>query len=46
MGVDVTAEDLLQDFDAVCLTGGATKARELPIQGHVTLKASIWPWII
>ena len=33
VGVDVTGKDLLQDFDAVCLTGGATKARELPIPG-------------
>ena len=34
VGVDVTAKDLLQDFDAVCLTGGATKARELPVFGR------------
>ena len=33
VGVDVTAKDLLQDFDAVCLTGGATKARDLPVFG-------------
>ena len=34
MGVDVTTKDLLQDFDAVCLTGGATKARDLPVFGR------------
>ena len=31
VGVDVTAEDLRSEFDAVVLAGGATRARDLPI---------------
>ncbi len=34
VGVDVTPEQLLADFDAVCLCGGATQARDLPIPGR------------
>ncbi|MFO0951082.1 MAG: glutamate synthase subunit beta [Isosphaeraceae bacterium] len=34
VGVDVTAEQILQQFDAVCLCGGATQARDLPIPGR------------
>lgn len=34
VGVDVTAESLRRDFDAVVLSGGATKARELPLPGR------------
>jgi glutamate synthase (NADPH/NADH) small chain len=34
VGVDVTAQELLDQFDAVCLCGGATQARELPIEGR------------
>lgn len=33
-GVDITGEQLMQQFDAVCLTGGATQARDLPIEGR------------
>ena len=34
VGVDVTAEELLQDFDAICLCAGATVPRDLPIPGR------------
>ena len=34
VGKDVTAEELRIDFHAIILCGGATKARDLPIQGR------------
>ncbi len=34
VGVDVTAEELLADFDAVALTGGAEQPRDLPAPGR------------
>jgi glutamate synthase (NADPH/NADH) small chain len=34
VGVDITAAELRQQFDAVVLAGGATQARELPIEGR------------
>ena len=34
VGVDVTAEQLREEFDAVVLAGGATDWRELPIPGR------------
>lgn len=34
VGVDVTADDLRAEFDAVVLAGGATRARDLPIPGR------------
>ena len=34
VGVDVAAERLLAEFDAVCLCGGATQPRDLPIEGR------------
>ncbi|OBK57944.1 glutamate synthase [Mycobacterium colombiense] len=34
VGVDITAEQLCADFDAVVLAGGATAARDLPIPGR------------
>src|SRR6476619_4150008 len=34
VGVDLLVEKLLQDYDAVALTGGAEKARDLPIPGR------------
>ena len=34
VGVDVTADDLMKDFDAVVLAGGAEKPRDLPIEGR------------
>jgi glutamate synthase (NADPH/NADH) small chain len=34
IGVDVTAEKLLADFDAICLCGGSTQPRDLPIEGR------------
>ena len=34
VGVDVTADALLAEFDAVCLCGGATQPRDLPIEGR------------
>ena len=34
VGVDVTAEDLRSEFDAVVLAGGATAWRDLPVDGR------------
>jgi glutamate synthase (NADPH/NADH) small chain len=34
VGKDMTAEDLLKDFDAVCLAVGAMKPRELDVPGR------------
>ena len=34
VGVNYPAAQLLTDFDAVCLTGGATQARDLPVPGR------------
>jgi len=34
VGVDITAEQLRADFDAIVLAGGATAARDLPIPGR------------
>ncbi|MFT7647616.1 MAG: glutamate synthase (NADPH/NADH) small chain [Candidatus Poriferisodalaceae bacterium] len=34
VGVDITADQLRSDFDAVVLAGGATQARDLPIPGR------------
>ncbi|GAB2646080.1 glutamate synthase subunit beta [Prescottella soli] len=34
VGVDITAEELREQFDAVVLAGGATEARDLPIPGR------------
>jgi len=34
IGVDVSAQQLLNDFDAVSLCGGATVPRDLPIEGR------------
>jgi glutamate synthase (NADPH/NADH) small chain len=34
VGKDLPAEQLLKDFDAVALCGGATKPRDLPIEGR------------
>ncbi len=34
VGVNVTAQQLLEEFDAVCLCGGATQARDLAIEGR------------
>ena len=34
VGVDVPTEVLLRDYDAVCLAGGATQARELDVAGR------------
>jgi len=34
VGVDVTAAQLRKDFDAVCLSGGATAPRDLPVPGR------------
>ena len=33
-GVDLTADDLRADFDAVVLAGGATRPRDLPVPGR------------
>ncbi len=34
VGVDLPADELLATFDAVCLTGGSTEARDLPVPGR------------
>ena len=34
VGVNYPAAQLLTDFDAVCLTGGSTQARDLPVPGR------------
>lgn len=34
IGVDVSAQELLAKFDAICLCGGATLPRDLPIEGR------------
>ena len=34
VGVNYPTAQLLTDFDAVCLTGGATQARDLPVPGR------------
>jgi glutamate synthase (NADPH/NADH) small chain len=34
VGVDISAADLRKQFDAVVLSGGATQARDLPIEGR------------
>ncbi len=34
VGVDISAKDLLKDFDAVALTGGSEKPRDLPVPGR------------
>ena len=34
VGVDYPVKDLLEEYDAVCLTGGSTHARDLPVPGR------------
>jgi glutamate synthase (NADPH/NADH) small chain len=34
VGVNLDAAELLRDYDAIALAGGAEKARDLPIPGH------------
>ena len=34
VGVDITHDELLDDFEAVCLSGGSTVPRDLPIEGR------------
>jgi len=34
IGVDISAQDLLGDFDAIALTGGSEQSRDLPIPGR------------
>ncbi|HEX5658216.1 MAG TPA: glutamate synthase subunit beta [Polyangiales bacterium] len=34
VGVDITAAELREQYDAVVLSGGATQARDLPIEGR------------
>lgn len=34
VGVDIKAADLLKDFEAVCLTGGSMKPRDLSVPGR------------
>jgi glutamate synthase (NADPH/NADH) small chain len=34
IGVDIPATDVLEEYDAICLCGGATKPRDLPIEGR------------
>ena len=34
VGIDITAEQLREEFDAICLAGGSTVARDLPVPGR------------
>jgi len=34
VGIDITHEELLENFDAVCLAGGSTVPRDLPVEGR------------
>jgi glutamate synthase (NADPH) small chain len=34
VGIDISAQQLLARFDAICLCGGATQPRDLPIEGR------------
>ena len=34
IGIDIDAQDLIKEYDAICLAGGATKSRDLPIPGR------------
>ena len=34
VGIDYPVNDLLAEYDAVCLTGGSTQARDLPVPGR------------
>ena len=34
VGVNYPVKDLLEEYDAVCLTGGSTQARDLPVPGR------------
>ncbi len=34
VGVDISAKELMRDFDAVLLTGGSEKPRDLPVPGR------------
>ena len=34
IGKDLDAGDLMKEYDAVCLAGGATQSRDLPIPGR------------
>ncbi len=34
VGMDIKGEDLLNDFDAICLAIGAMKPRDLPVEGR------------
>ncbi|MDP6666043.1 MAG: glutamate synthase subunit beta [Dehalococcoidia bacterium] len=34
VGVDITHEQLLTEYDAVCLAGGSTVPRDLPVEGR------------
>ena len=34
IGIDIKHEELLESFDAICLSGGSTVPRDLPIPGR------------
>jgi glutamate synthase (NADPH/NADH) small chain len=34
IGIDLSAQELLAQFDAICLCGGSTQPRDLPIEGR------------
>ncbi len=48
VGVNLTAQQILDEFDAACLCGGATQARDLPIEGRqldgIHLAMDFLPW--
>jgi glutamate synthase (NADPH/NADH) small chain len=39
IGKDIDGRDLLAEYDAVCLTGGATQPRDLPVPGRELIGA-------
>lgn len=34
VGIDISHDELLTDYDAICLSGGATVPRDLPVEGR------------
>ena len=34
VGIDITRDELLTDYDAICLSGGSTVPRDLPVEGR------------
>ena len=34
VGIDIARDELLTDYDAICLSGGSTVPRDLPVEGR------------